>query len=162
MLKRMGRFFWNTKRTRTHYVVLDWLLIVVGCIALGGGLVYAAIALTRGEPSRSSTHADLFIQSVVAEDGKKGWNQLCPEVQATLPQIVLVREANAQHAANLSQGVSLNMQPLATQSLAKGDKLYLYLITAHRADGWEAQRVYMVRTRSSSGGCVEDVKYQDL
>lgn len=160
MPKRMSRLFWNTRRTRTHYLVLDWLLIVIGCVALGGGLAYAYIVFSRGEQSTSPTHADLFMQSVVTEDGALGWNQLCPDVQAMLPQMVLIREANAQHAANLSQGVTLSMQSLAARSLVKGDRLYLYLITAHKRDGWEAQRVYMVRTRSS--GCVEDVKYQDL
>ena len=136
-------------------------VILIGCTTLGGGLAFFAYSIfTREEPGRTPAHADVFMQSVVTQDGALGWNQLCPDVQALLPQIVLIREANTQHAADLSQGVTLDMQPLATQSLTKGDKLYLYLVTAHKSDGWEAQRVYMVRTRSS--GCVEDVKYQDL
>lgn len=160
MPKRMCQFLWKTLRTGTHHVLLDWFLILIGCIALGGGLAYTYTIFTRQEPSKSPTHADLFMQSVVTRDGELGWNQLCPDVQAMLPQTVLIREANAQHAADLSQGVSLSMQSLATQSLKKGDQLSLYLVTAHKPDGWEAQRMYMVRTRSS--GCVEDVKYQDL
>lgn len=160
MPKRMCQFLWKTLRTGTHHVLLDWFLILIGCIALGGGLAYTYTVFTREEPSKSPTHADLFMQSVVTRDGELGWNQLCPDVQAMLPQTVLIREANAQHAADLSQGVSLSMQSLATQSLKKGDQLSLYLVTAHKPDGWEAQRMYMVRTRSS--GCVEDVKYQDL
>ena len=160
MPKRMSRFIWKTLRTGTHHVMLDWFLILIGCIALGGGLAYTYTVFTREEPSKSPTHADLFMQSVVTRDGELGWNQLCPDVQAMLPQTVLIREANAQHAADLSQGVSLSMQSLATQSLKKGDQLSLYLVTAHKRDGWEAQRMYMVRTQSS--GCVEDVKYQDL
>lgn len=160
MPKRMCQFLWKTLRTGTHHVMLDWFLILIGCIALGGGLAYTYTIFTRQEPSKSPTHADLFMQSVVTRDGELGWNQLCPDVQAMLPQTVLIREANAQHAADLSQGVSLSMQSLATQSLKKGDQLSLYLVTAHKPDGWEAQRMYMVRTRSS--GCVEDVKYQDL
>lgn len=160
MPKRMCQFIWKTLRTGTHHVMLDWFLILIGCIALGGGLAYTYTVFTREEPSKSPTHADLFMQSVVTRDGELGWNQLCPDVQAMLPQTVLIREANAQHAADLSQGVSLSMQSLATQSLKKGDQLSLYLVTAHKPDGWEAQRMYMVRTRSS--GCVEDVKYQDL
>lgn len=160
MPKRMCQFIWKTLRTGTHHVLLDWFLILIGCIALGGGLAYTYTIFTRQEPSKSPTHADLFMQSVVTRDGELGWNQLCPDVQAMLPQTVLIREANAQHAADLSQGVSLSMQSLATQSLKKGDQLSLYLVTAHKPDGWEAQRMYMVRTRSS--GCVEDVKYQDL
>lgn len=160
MPKRMCQFLWKTLRTGTHHVMLDWFLILIGCIALGGGLAYTYTILTRQEPSKSPTHADLFMQSVVTRDGELGWDQLCPDVQAMLPQTVLIREANAQHAADLSQGVSLSMQSLATQSLKKGDQLSLYLVTAHKPDGWEAQRMYMVRTRSS--GCVEDVKYQDL
>lgn len=140
--------------------MLDALLILIGCIALGGGLAYTYTVFTREEPSKSPSHADLFMQSVVTRDGELGWNQLCPDVQAMLPQTVLIREANAQHAADLSQGVSLSMQSLTTQSLKKGGQLSLYLVTAHKPDGWEAQRMYMVRTRGS--GCVEDVKYQDL
>lgn len=156
----MGRFFWKTLRAGTHHVVLDWLLILLCCIALGGGLAYTYTVFTREEPRRSPTHADLFMQSVVTQDGELGWNQLCPDVQALLPQIVLIREANAQHAVDLSQGVTLSMQSLVTQSLKKGGQLSLYLVTAHKSDGWEAQRMYMVRTQNS--GCVEDVKYQDL
>lgn len=160
MPKRMCQFIWKTLRTGTHHVMLDALLILIGCIALGGGLAYTYTVFTREEPSKSPSHADLFMQSVVTRDGELGWNQLCPDVQAMLPQTVLIREANAQHAADLSQGVSLSMQSLATQSLKKGGQLSLYLVTAHKPDGWEAQRMYMVRTRGS--GCVEDVKYQDL
>lgn len=156
----MGRFFWKTLRTGTHHVMLDWFLILICCIALGGGLAYTYTVFTHREPSRSPTHADLFMQSLVTQDGALGWNQLCPDVQARLPQIILIREANTQHAADLSQGVTLSMQSLATQSLKKGGQLSLYLVTAHKPDGWEAQRMYTVRTRSS--GCVEDVKYQDL
>jgi hypothetical protein len=160
MLNRVSQFFWKTLRTSTHRLVLDWLLILIGSMTLGGGLVYAYTLYSRGEPSRPPTHAALFMQSVVTRDGELGWHQLCPDVQAVLPQMVLIREANTQRAADLRQGVTLSMQPLATHSLAKGDKLYLYLVTAHKPDGWEAQRMYMVRTRSS--GCVKDVKYQDL
>lgn len=160
MPNRASQFFWKTLRRGTHRLVLDWLLILIGSMALGGGLVYAYTLYSRGEPSRPPTHAALFMQSVVTRDGELGWHQLCPDVQATLPQIVLIREANTQHAADLLQGVTLSMQPLATHALAKGDKLYLYLVTARKTDGWEAQRVYMVWTRSS--GCVKDVKYQDL
>ena len=154
------RFFWNSLRPNTHHIVLNWLLILIGCMAFAGGLAYTYTLFTHRAPGSSPTHADLFIESVVMRDGALGWNQLCPDVQALLPQIVVIREANAQHAADLSQGVTLSMQPVATQPLAKGGKLYLYLVTAHKPDGWKAQRVYMVQTRSS--GCVEDVKYQDL
>ncbi len=160
MQNRVNQFFWKTLRTSTHRLALDWLLILIGSMALGGGLVYAYTLYSRGEPSRPPTHAALFMQSVVTRDGALGWQQLCPDVQALLPQTVLVREANLQHAADLRQGVTLSMQPLATQSLEKGDKLYLYLVTAHKPDGWETQRVYIIRTRTS--GCVKDVKYQDL
>lgn len=159
MSSRVSQFFWKTLRTSTHRLVLDWLLILIGSMTLGGGLVYAYTHYSHGEPSSPPTHAALFMQSVVTRDGALGWKQLCPDVQALLPQMVLIREANTQHAADLRQGVTLSMQPLATHSLAKGDKLYLYLVTAHKSDGWEDQRVYLVRTRSS--GCVKDVNYQN-
>lgn len=52
-------------------------------------------------------------------------NQLCPDVQALLLQTALIREANAQHAADLCQGMTLSMYDLATQSLAKVDKFFV-------------------------------------
>lgn len=160
MSSRVSQFFWKTLRTSTHRLALNWLLILIGSMALGGGLVYAYTLYSHGESNSPPTQATLFMQSVVTRDGALGWHQLCPDVQALLPQTVLIREANTQHAADLRQGVTLSMQPLATRSLEKGEKLYLYLVTARKPDGWEAQRVYMVRTRN--GGCVKDVKYQDL
>lgn len=97
---------------------------------------------------------------MVRLDGALGWNQLCPEVQALLPQIVLIREANEQHTIVLRQCVTMSVRPLATQGRAKEGKLYLCLVTVHTSIGWQAQRVYLVRSRRS--GCVKDVTYQDL
>ena len=135
---------------------------LVGLLGLGlpGGGVSALLAWPHRVQSAVLTPADLFMQSVVRRDGALGWQQLCPEVQAQLPESVLIRQANTQHAADLRQGVTLSLEALGTQPQAQGVPFHRYLLTAHGRQGWQAQRLYLVGTRVS--GCVEDVQNSDL
>ncbi len=137
-------------------IALMCLIIVVACIALAGSS-YKAFA--QEEQGATPAPADLFMRSVIVQDGALGWNQLCPDMQALIPKDVLIRQANSQHASDLSQHVTLSMEALGTHPLAKGGAIHLYLVTAHKPDGWQAQRVFMVQTQGS--GCVEDVQHLD-
>lgn len=152
-------FFTKYLGTRNHRLVLGWVMLLIVCAALAGGSAFAYSVFARGEQKAAPTPADLFMQSVMTQDGGLGWNQLCPELQAQIPKIELIREANVQHASDLSQKVSLSMEPLGVHALAKTGALHLYLVTARKPDGWESQRIYAVMTRSA--GCVEDVQHID-
>lgn len=153
-------FFTRNQGTKTHRLALGGIVLLIVCAALAGGSAVAYSVFARGAQQKASpTPADLFMQSVMTQDGGLGWNQLCPELQAQIPKIELIREANVQHASDLSQKVSLSMEPLGVHALAKTGALHLYLVTARKPDGWESQRIYAVMTRS--GGCVADVQHID-
>jgi hypothetical protein len=135
------------------------LLVLLGLL-VGIGVGISAHFVPPHQVVRAApTPADLFMQSVVKRDGQLGWRQLCPDLQAQIPQIVLIRQADAQRASDLSQGVTLTMQTLGVYPLAQKGVLHLYLLTAHGPHHWEAQRAYLVRTRA--GGCVADVQTMD-
>jgi hypothetical protein len=133
---------------------------MLGLVLLLGGSALA-IFLTRPKPQSAPTsHADLFMHSVVIEDGKLGWHQLCPSLQARLPLDELQQQAAEQKAANAKQNVTFTMKYLGSQTRPKGGEMRFYLVTAQEPDGWQMQRMYIVRTQSS--GCVEDVQNIDL
>ncbi len=135
-------------------------LFLLLCLLVGIGIgMVVHLAPPQRAARTTPTPADLFMQSVLHRDGQLGWQQLCPDLQAQIPQIVLIRQADAQRASDLSQGVTLTMQPLGTYPLAQKGLLHLYLLTAHGPHHWEAQRAYLVRTRA--GGCVADVQTMD-
>lgn len=159
MLNSIRACFTSYLGTRPHRLVLGGIMLLIVCAVLAGGSAVAYSVFARGAQKASPTPADLFMQSVMTQDGGLGWNQLCPELQAQIPKIELIREANMQHASDLSQKVSLSMEPLGVHALAKASALHLYLVTARKPDGWESQRIYAVMTRS--GGCVEDVQHID-
>jgi hypothetical protein len=152
-------FFRSKLGIKPRHILLGWLFLLVGCLSLVGGSAFAYVALASDNQSTPAAPADLFMQSVVKRDGGLGWNQLCPAMQAQLPKIELIRQADSQRASDQSQGVSLSMESLGTHPMAQGDKLHLYLVTARKPGGWEYQRMYAVWTQKS--GCVEDVQYLD-
>jgi hypothetical protein len=157
-----GRTGQSTTRDKHLWSRLVCSVSLVGLLGLGlpGGGVSALLAWPQRGPSAVPTPADLFMQSVVRRDGALGWHQLCPEVQAQLPEGVLIRQATAQQAADRRQGVTLSLEALGTQPQASGGPVHRYLLTAYGRQGWQAQRLYLVRTRAS--GCVEDVQNRDL
>lgn len=159
MPNRIGAFFKSGLSTRPHRLVLGWVILLMVCIALAGASAVAYGVFARGEQQAAPTPADLFMQSVLTQNGALGWNQLCPDLQAQIPKTELILEANSQHASNLSQHVTLSMESLGVHSLAKGDQFHLYLVTARKPDGWESQRIYAVMTQGN--GCVEDVQHFD-
>jgi hypothetical protein len=98
------------------------------------------------------------MQSLVTEDGALGWRQLCPNIQAQLPQDALVQQADAMRAAAVREGVWLTAQRVDTQSQPSGGEAHVYRVTMHWPNGATQQRTYSVLTQSS--GCVEDVQTQ--
>jgi hypothetical protein len=102
--------------------------------------------------------ADLFIQSVVQDDGALGWRQLCPDLQAQLSQSTLVQDADAQRRAFEQHGVRLTANFISARPQTAGGQLRLYRLTAHWSDGSTQQRTYTVFTQAS--GCVADVQTQ--
>jgi hypothetical protein len=100
--------------------------------------------------------ADLFIKSVVTENGELGWHQLCPDIQSHLPLAALVQQANAMRAQAAQAGVHVSVQSLGTRSQEGGWQLHLYRMTAHWASGATRQWIFNVLTQPS--GCVEDIQ----
>jgi hypothetical protein len=121
------------------------------------GSVVASNAPSSGEHVRTQP-ADQFMRSLVTEDGALGWRQLCPNIQAQLPQDALVQQADAMRAAAAREGVWLTMESVGTSSQSGGGALHVYRVTMHWPNGATQQRTYSVLTLSS--GCVEDVQVQ--
>jgi hypothetical protein len=96
------------------------------------------------------------MQSVVAEDGDLGWNQLCPELQAQLPRDTLVRQSEKQRAIQNQAGVTLSIDYVGGRPRPIGGEIRFYVANAHGADGSTGQKTYVVQTRAS--GCVESVQ----
>jgi hypothetical protein len=141
------------------------VLITLGllCAILVPLLWYASGVSWPGTSQGSSAGvrklpADLFIQSVVVDDGALGWRQLCPGLQAQLSQSTLVQDADAQRRAFEQHGVRLTANFVGVRPQTAGGQIRLYLLTAHWPDGSTQQRTYTVFTQSS--GCVADVQTQ--
>ncbi len=100
--------------------------------------------------------ADLFIQSVVKLDGTLGWHQLCPSLQAQMPLSELTRQVETQRIAASGQGLTLTEEYVGAYPRPQGGEIRVYVVTAHRPNGWVEQRIYNVYTQAS--GCVEDIK----
>jgi hypothetical protein len=156
--RRSRRILRSGRRT------LVWLLVPV----LLAVVAIAAIAYLRAAgsapASEATTHpgqvvpADRFIQSIIKDDGSLGWHQLCPSVQAQIPQGMLVQQANAQRTAMAQNGLRLTADFVGARPQPSGGELRLYVVTAHWPNGTMEQRTYSVLTQMS--GCVEDVKSQ--
>jgi hypothetical protein len=100
--------------------------------------------------------ADLFMHSIVTEDGALGWHQLCPSLQAQLSMNALVQQAQAQRTTLAQYGVWLTEKFVGTQSQGDGGVSHIYVVTAHWPSGTTQTRTYIVLTQPS--GCVEDVQ----
>ena len=100
--------------------------------------------------------ADRFIQSVVTDDGALGWQQLCPSLQAQLPQSELVQQANTQRDAVVKHGVRLTYKFVSIQPQQGGGAVHEYVVTARWPNGSRQTRTFDVMTQPS--GCVEDVQ----
>jgi hypothetical protein len=157
---------------RVHRHVLIWLIIpfLVILIAAASAAAYARTRVPGAVSQASSavvdvrsSHsqpADRFIQSVIAEDGKLGWHQLCPDIQAQLPIDTLVQQADTMRAAAKKEGAWLTAESLGTHLQQGGWHIHDYRMTAHWPTGATRQWTYVILTQPS--GCVEDIQAQDV
>jgi hypothetical protein len=114
------------------------------------------LVTNRAVPAKTPTPADLFMQSVVKRDAALGWHQLCSSVQAQVPLAALAGQVERQRIAEAGEGLTLAVDYIGAHAQPQGGQIRLYVVTAHRPDGWVGQRTYIVYTQA--GGCVEDVK----
>jgi hypothetical protein len=135
---------------RRHPVVLlnTVLLLLVGTAAAWR----TSDVLHPGDPSP----ADLFIQSIVTEDGALGWQQLCPSLQQEVPRYVLQDMATTQRAISSAQGVALTVEHIADRARPGGGEIRFYLGTLRAADGSQGQKTYIITTQAN--GCVDNVQ----
>jgi hypothetical protein len=130
---------------------------------IGLGTLLAMLTLTLAIGTRlvavqanTPAPADLFMQSVVKRDGSLGWHQLCPALQAQMPLSALASQVEEQRIAESRESLTLVVDYVGARSRPQGGQIRLYLVTAHRPNGWVDQRTYIVYTQAS--GCIEDVK----
>lgn len=123
-------------------------------------VIVVALVLTFS-PVRSNwattnkTPADLFIQSVVNRDANLGWHQLCPSLQQAVSLPELISQVRQQHEADSRLNISLTFDYIGAHPRTQGGQIRIYVVTAHRPNGWIAQRTYVIFTQAS--GCVDDI-----
>lgn len=110
----------------------------------------------RGVQHNAPVPADLFMQSVVKRDGALGWHQLCSALQAQMPLEELVTQVKKQRIAESQQGLAFSVAYIGAHAQPQGGQVRVYVVTAHKPQGWVEQRTYIVYTQAN--GCVEDVK----
>ena len=130
--------------------------VVVNVILLFGVGAAGYSRLVEARPTRISTPADLFMQSIATEDGDLGWKQLCPSLQNELPRDVLEQQTVRQRSAQIQDGVTLTIDHVGDRARPTGGEVHFYVATAHSADGSTGQKTYVVMTQAS--GCVESVE----
>jgi hypothetical protein len=130
-------------------VVNSMLLVMVG---LAGFWRYNSIVSAANSP----TPADLFMQSVAAEDGNLGWHQLCPALQAELPRDVLEQQTQTLRDSHTQTGVTLTIDHIGDWPRASGGEIRVYVATAHAPGGSTGQKTYVLQTQAN--GCVESVQ----
>ena len=122
---------------------------------LAVGLIVALIFGIRAWQAGQQTPADLFIQSVVQRDANLGWHQLCPTLQQQVSLPDLITQVQRQHSADTQLNITLSAEYIGNHSRAQGGEVRVYLVSAHRPNGWIAQRTYVILTQKN--GCVEDI-----
>lgn len=157
----------STNRPHRHRMLL-WLcapLLFVAAVAAmlyvraqGSAVTARTPAYGAHAPFAPTQPADWFIQSIVTEDGALGWHQLCPDIQAQLPENVLVQQANTMHAEAAREGVWPTVEPMGTSTQSGGGVIHTYRVTVHWPNGATQQQTFSVLTQPS--GCVEDVQMQ--
>jgi hypothetical protein len=159
---------WRARRARSHTPRGSrrrWILLLVAMLTLlvaaGGAILLGRQATSAGSATSVAPPippADRFVQSIVTHNGKLGWTQLCPNIQAVLPEDQLTQQADAARAAAAQQGLQLTWLFVRAQPMQAGGETRLYVITAHWPNGAIQQRGFAVAIQRS--GCVEDAAYQ--
>jgi hypothetical protein len=103
-----------------------------------------------------SSPADLFIRSIVLEDGDLGWKQLCPSLQQDVPRTVMQELTTTQRAISSAKGMTLTVEHVADRPRPGGGEIRFYLGTLRTADGSTGQKTYIISTQVN--GCVENIE----
>ena len=142
-----------------HFQSIIWHILRSPVILLGVLAVLVVPAYVMGTrwaaQATAPAPADLFMQSVVKRDGNLGWHQLCPALQAQEPLAALTSQVEQQRIAESGEGLTLTVDYIGAYPRPHGGQIRLYVVTAHRPNGWVQQRTYSVYTQAS--GCVENV-----
>ena len=124
------------------------LLLLIGGVGIWRG---AYVVRANSQPP-----ADLFMQSIVVEDGDMGWNQLCPSLQQQMPRETLEQLTATQRSIASDNGLSLTVEHVADRPRPTGGEVRIYIATLHSADGAIGQKTYVITTQAS--GCVEAIQ----
>jgi hypothetical protein len=100
----------------------------------------------------SQVPADLFMQSIVTEDGDLGWNQLCPSLQQQTPREALQEVTATQRMTASERGITLTVERVGDRPRLNGGEIRFYIATLHTDDGAIGQKTYVISTEAS--GCV--------
>jgi hypothetical protein len=124
------------------------LLLIVGTAGIWRGATVVR--------ATSSAPADLFMQSIVTEDGDLGWNQLCPSLQQQMPRETLEQLTATQRSIASDRGISLTVERIGDRPRPNGGEFRFYIATLHTEDGAIGQKIYVITTQAS--GCVEAIQ----
>lgn len=138
------------RHARARVMLIIWLAALTASTTELAGVTISRAA--------STPPADLFMQSLVKDDGALGWHQLCPSIQAQLPESTLIKQADTERGTRAQQGITLTADFIGARPRPSGGQLRVYIVTAHWHNGTTNLRTFSVLTQPS--GCVEDVASQ--
>ncbi len=133
---------------------LVWLGIAVVLAVLLFFLV-SNLTVKGTNANTNNAPADLFMQSVVTRDVNLGWHQLCPGLQAQVPLGALANQIRQQRIVEVKEGLTLTLDYVGSHARPQGGQIRVYVVVAHRPNGWVAQRTYIISTQAT--GCVDDI-----
>jgi hypothetical protein len=103
------------------------------------------------------------MQAIIAHDGQRAWQQLCPPIQgklspaalATLADSQAVSQPDPQATSTTHQDARLGVDYVGTHKWAAGGQVRVYVVTTHWASGADAGTLFIIRTQAS--GCVDGI-----
>ncbi len=156
--------------TRVPLVASAVLLVILIAVLLGLGAPGPPHAMAARAASLVPPHmgtsastanpsatlpADVFMQAIIAHDGQRAWQQLCPAVQGKLSPAALATLADSQATSTTHQAAHLGVDYVGAHKWADGGQVRVYVVTAHWASGADAGTLYIIRTQAS--GCVDGI-----
>jgi hypothetical protein len=146
------------KIKRLLHKPIVWLGIVVLAVPLfflGSNLLAKGSGTSGTHFGNVSAPADLFMESVVTRDVNLGWHQLCPALQAQVPLGALSNQIRQQRITEVKEGLTMTLDYVGAHARPQGGQIRVYVVVAHRPNGWVAQRTYIISTQA--GGCVDNI-----
>ena len=135
-------------RRRPVLLVNTFLLVLLGTAGIWRGA-----ALVRAS---APTPADLFMQSIVSEDGDLGWNQLCPDLQQQMSRETLEQLTATQRSVASQRGMTMTVEHVADRPGPNGGQIRFYVARVRAADGSSGAKTYVINTEAT--GCVESIQ----